>query len=88
MTVKYPQITVEDFGRDGNAIALMGQVADALRSGGVGAELVAAFYAEAKSGDYAHLLQTCGAWVNLAFWDDEDVDESVFWSDEDEGGES
>jgi hypothetical protein len=66
MTVKYPEITVELSGEDGNAFAVMGAVRKAMRRAGVPAEEIGAFCDEAMSGDYDHLLQTCMAWVEVS----------------------
>ena len=48
----------------GNAFAILGRTAAALRHGGVPQEEIDAFFAEATSGDYDHLLQTTMAWVD------------------------
>lgn len=64
--VKYPQIEVQLSGLDGNAFTLMNAVSKQLRRHGVGAEEVDAFYAEATSGDYDRLLQTCQRWVSVS----------------------
>jgi len=61
---KYPEITVQLTGTDGNAFSVMGQVTKALKSAGHGAE-VAEFRAEAMSGDYDHLIATCMKWVEV-----------------------
>ena len=63
---KYPDITVQLTGNDGNAFAILGAVQRAMRRFGVPAEEVAAFYTEATSGDYNHLLQTAMRWVVVA----------------------
>ena len=65
MTVKYPDITVELVGTNGNAFSVLGQVTQALRRAGVSQRERDAFLEEAKSGDYDHLLQTCMRWVNV-----------------------
>ena len=62
---RYPNITVELTGHDGNAFYILGKVAKALRRNGVSTEEVEAFLTEAKSGDYDHLLQTCMRWVEV-----------------------
>jgi hypothetical protein len=64
--IKYPDIEVQLTGEDGNAFFILGSVQKALRRAGVDAEEVNAFYAEATSGDYDHLLQTCMEWVSVA----------------------
>lgn len=63
--IKYPEIRVKLVGTDGNAFALMGKVAAALRKAGVSKEEIAAFYKEATSGDYGNLLRTCSKWVDV-----------------------
>ncbi len=50
-------------GEDGNAMAILGRAKAALREADVDATEVAAFFAEATSGDYDHLLATCMAWI-------------------------
>ena len=61
---KFPDVYVTLSGQDGNAMAVIGRVATAMRRAGHGAE-VAAFMDEAMSGDYDHVLQTCMATVNV-----------------------
>ena len=51
-------------GEDGNAFAILGRTAAALRAAGVPSEEIDAYFAEATSGDYDHLLQTTMAWVD------------------------
>jgi len=63
--VKYPKVTVELSGSDGNAVMLLGKVAKALKRAEVPLEIVAKFKVEAMSGNYDHLLQTCEEWVNV-----------------------
>jgi hypothetical protein len=63
--VKFPDVEVQLTGTDGNAFAVMGQVARALRKAGHG-DQVDAFRAEAMSGDYNHLLATCMKWVDVS----------------------
>jgi hypothetical protein len=62
--IRHPEITVQLTGIDGNAYAILGTVRTALRQAGHTDE-VAAFLAEATSGDYAHLLTTCMRWVTV-----------------------
>jgi hypothetical protein len=61
---RYPEVQVQLTGEDGNAFAVLGRTATALRAAGVPQEEVEAFFAEATSGDYDHLLQTTMAWVD------------------------
>lgn len=65
MTPRYPDIVVKLVGTDGNAFAVMGKVGGELKRHGVPKEEVNAFYAEATSGDYDKLLQTCMSWVEV-----------------------
>jgi len=63
--VRYPEVHVKLVGTDGNAFAVMGAVARALRGAGHG-DVTEEFYAEATSGDYDHLLATAMRWVNVS----------------------
>ena len=71
--IKYPEVTVQLSGEDGNAFAVMGRVTKelGLHLQSIGADgqqvrrEVATFRDEAMSGDYDHLLQTCMRWVNV-----------------------
>jgi len=64
MEPKYPDVHVKLVGADGNAFAIMARVQKAMRLGGVPKVDRDAFLAEAMSGDYNHLLQTCLRWVD------------------------
>lgn len=64
-TTKYPEITVQLIGEDGNAFAILGAVAHKLKSAGVPADEIAKFQEEATSGDYSNLLVTVGNWVTI-----------------------
>jgi Domain of unknown function (DUF4314) len=61
---RYPEVQVQLSGQDGNAFAILGRTAAALRAAGVPQEEIDAFFAEATSGDYDHLLHTTMAWVD------------------------
>jgi Domain of unknown function (DUF4314) len=61
---RYPDIQVQLSGGDGNAFAILGRTAGALRAAGVPQEEIDAYFAEATSGDYDHLLHTTMAWVD------------------------
>ena len=64
--VKYPNITVELVGQNGNAFNLMGLVNQALRKGKVSQEERNLFMKEAmSSGSYDNLLVTLMKWVNV-----------------------
>jgi len=62
---RYPDIKVELTGTDGNAYAILGKVTKALRRGGCAPSEIGEFQAEATSGDYDKLLQTCMSWVDV-----------------------
>lgn len=64
MLPRYPNIVVKLVGEDGNALAVVGRVREALRRAGVPREEVSLFTEEATSGDYNHLLQTVLRWVS------------------------
>lgn len=65
MEPKYPEINVQLVGEDGNAFVIIGKVVKALKRNQVPADEVDAFEAEATSGDYNNLLQTCMKWVTV-----------------------
>lgn len=62
---KYPDVTVQLSGEDGNAFFIISRVRRALRRAGYGVDVQDAFSREAKSGTYNHLLATCDAFVNV-----------------------
>lgn len=65
MNPKYPSVTVQLTGEDGNAFAIMGRVGRELRRAGVPSKEVDKFRKEAMSGDYDNLLCTCMKWVQV-----------------------
>ena len=62
-TPKYPGITVQLSGTDGNAFSILGKVHSALRKAGVPKEIRDAFSSQVIIRDYDHLLQTVMEWV-------------------------
>lgn len=62
--IKYPDVTVQLTGRDGNAFGILGAVARALRQSGHAGQ-VQQFMAEATAGDYDKLLRVCMKWVDV-----------------------
>jgi hypothetical protein len=58
-------IEVELIGQDGNAFAIMGAVSRELKRAGVSKEERDAYFTEATSGDYNHLLRVTSEWVNI-----------------------
>lgn len=73
--VKFPKVKVQLVGEDGNAFAIMGRVAKALRRGGVDKVEIDKFYEEAMSGDYNHLLFVVMQYVSI---DNDDKDEGDY----------
>lgn len=66
-------------GVDGNAYAVMGYTARALKKAGL-ADKVPQMYEEAKSGDYYNLLSVCGDYIEMANDElDLDDDEEEEW---------
>jgi hypothetical protein len=52
-------------GQDGNVYSMIGRCARAGQRAGYSQEQLAAFKAEALSGDYDHAIQTCLAWFDV-----------------------
>lgn len=61
----YPDIEVRLSGKDGNAFAIMGEVARGLQNGGVPTKEIDRYREESMSGDYDNLLQTAMKWVTV-----------------------
>jgi hypothetical protein len=61
---RYPDILVPLTGEDGNAFAILGRTAGALRAAELPQEEIDDYFAEATRGDYDHLLQTTMRWVD------------------------
>lgn len=64
-TPKYPDVTVQLTGEDGNAWAVLGKTARAMKRAGLPKEVVDAYIDEAMAGDYDHLLGTTMKWVDV-----------------------
>jgi len=64
--VRFPEVTVNLIGEDGNAFSVLGRVSRALREAGAKPEEIREFTAEAAAGDYDALLRTVVRWVNVA----------------------
>lgn len=62
---KYPDVSVQLTGRDGNAFVILGTVREAMRKNKVPKEELNLFLEEATAGDYNNLLQTCMKWVDV-----------------------
>ena len=65
MEPKYPNITVNLVGNDGNAMTILGQCTRTARLNGVPQDEIDTFFDEATSGNYDHLLQTCMRWFDV-----------------------
>lgn len=63
--VKYPDITVELVGKDGNAFSILGACTRAMRKAHLTQSEIDAFMQEATSGSYDDLLATCMNWFNV-----------------------
>lgn len=66
MAVKYPNVHVQLTGQDGNAFVLLGLCNNAAKRGGIAKEERDAFFKEATSGDYNHLLATAMKWFAVS----------------------
>ena len=66
VSTRYPDITVQLTGRDGNAMMVIGAVTRGLRRAGVEYSEIQAFCEEAMSGDYDNVLATAMRWVDVS----------------------
>ena len=64
--VRYPDVTVQLTGMDGNAWGILGRVSKALRAAGVEQKYIEEYNEQAMSGDYDNLLRTTMEWVEVA----------------------
>ena len=62
---KYPQVSVELIGKDGNAFLVLGKICKALRKAGASQSEIDQFKTEATSGDYDNLLRVCMEWITV-----------------------
>ena len=65
MSVKYPNVTVNLIGNDGNAFSVLDACQKAARKNKIPQEEIDAFMNEAMEGDYNHLLRVCMSWFNV-----------------------
>ena len=72
MTVKFPEVSVKLVGEDGNAFALLGRVKKALGRAKVDSDQIEAYFKDAMSGDYNHLLRVTMETVSCDTEDEED----------------
>jgi hypothetical protein len=89
-TPKYPHIEVKLAGEDGNAFAIMGRVARAMRAAGLTKIDIRCFQDEAMRGDYDHLLRTVCETVTVPMdLNDDRSEEEIdaewdeFWEEQD-----
>lgn len=64
--VKFPHVSVQLTGKNGNAFVILGLVANAMRRAGVPDTDIKAFREEAMQGDYDHLLRVCMKTVDVS----------------------
>lgn len=62
---KYPDISVQLTGNDGNAFSILGACAREARRAKIPAEELEKFRQEAMAGDYDNLLRVCTQWFNV-----------------------
>ena len=62
---KYPEITVNLVGENGNAFYILGKCLSAMRRANITKEDQDEFYRQATASDYNHLLITCLEWFNV-----------------------
>lgn len=62
---KYPDITVNIIGQNGNAFCILGICKRAMERATLPQTEIDAFMAEATSGDYNHLLATVVSWFEV-----------------------
>ena len=62
---KYPDITVQLVGKDGNAFNILGICRRAMKRARLPESEIEAFTQEATSGNYDHLLATCLDWFEV-----------------------
>ena len=62
---KYPDITVQLVGKDGNAFSILGRCRRAMKQAGLSETEINEFTKETTNGDYNHLLATCTEYFNV-----------------------
>ncbi|MGN0919741.1 MAG: hypothetical protein ACI4OR_03175 [Alphaproteobacteria bacterium] len=62
---KYPDITVQFVGLDGNAFSILGRCRTAMKRAHLSEVEINEFTKEATSSDYNHLLATCMEYFNV-----------------------
>lgn len=77
---KYPNVHVRLLGEDGNAFSILGRVRQAMKRAGLSEDDIAAYHAEATSGDYDNLLRVTMDTVACDDDDEDDEDDEDGWS--------
>ena len=62
---KYPEITVNLVGENGNTFYILGKCLSAMRRANISKEEQDEFYRQATASDYNHLVITCMEWFNV-----------------------
>lgn len=70
--VKYPHLTMDLVGEDGNAFAILGRLRRVLKQGHVSNEEIEVVLKDAMSGDYQHLLRVVTSTVTCDATPDQD----------------
>lgn len=63
--IKYPEINVQLVGLNSNVFSILGKCLEAMRRAKLSQEERDAFYKEATSGNYDHVLATCMEWFDV-----------------------
>ena len=63
--IKYPEITVQLTGEDGNVMHIIGRCRKEMKKAKCTSEQIDEFTNEMMSGDYDHALQTCIGYFNV-----------------------
>ena len=66
-STRFPDIHVELTGKDGNAFAIMGRVAAAMRDAGIDQAEIDDYLKRAMAGDYDNLLKVSMETVDVSF---------------------
>lgn len=62
---KYPEITVQLAGKNGNAFYILGKCLSAMRHANIPKKEQDEFYHQATASNYNHLLITCMEWFDV-----------------------
>lgn len=62
---KHPNLRLKLTGADGNAFSILARAETVMKKASVPREEIDKFLAEARAGDYDHLLRTCMEWFDV-----------------------